>query len=88
MPVVTVRITVVECPEARTIHVEGRLSRCEIGELAGVLGADLATVRLELGYLLSFDGTALAFLRGLHAAGVEMRGAMPHLAWQITEEEP
>jgi hypothetical protein len=85
---VTVRITVVECPGARTIRVEGRLTSRELGELAGVLGADLASVRLELSHLLSLDHTALAFLRGLHGAGVEMRGAMPHLAWQITDEEP
>jgi len=85
---VTVRITVAEEPTLRRILVEGRLSALEVGELEGVVGDDPGAVCLELSNLRSADAAALAALRRLRGAGVEMRGASPHLAWQIEDDEP
>ena len=84
----TVRITVAEERTLRRILVEGRLSVLEVEELEGVVGDDPGAVCLELSNLRSVDAAALAALRRLRGAGVEMRGAFPHLAWQIEEDEP
>ena len=84
---VTVRITVAE-DKVRRVRVEGRLSAVEVGELEHAVGDDLRAVCLELSNLRSADAAALSALRRLWQAGVEMRGASPHLAWQIEEDEP
>ena len=83
---VTVRITVAEERSVRRIRVEGRLSGEEVAELDGVIGDDPSAVCLELSNLRSADAPGLAALRRLRATGIEMRGASPHLAWQIEEE--
>jgi hypothetical protein len=88
MRTVTVRIMVAEERTVRRIRVEGRLSGDAVGELEQVIGDDPSAVSLELSNLRSADAVALAALRRLHAAGVEMRGASPQLAWQIEEDEP
>ena len=83
----TVRITVAEDRATRSIRVEGRLSCGEVGELEQVIGDDPKAVCLDLTNLRSADPAALVVLRRLHAEGVRMLGASPHLAWQIEEDE-
>ena len=84
----TVRITIAEERPVRRLWVEGRLSAIEVAELEGAIGDDPCAVCLELSNLRSADAAALAALRRLRGAGVEMHGASPHLAWQIEDDEP
>ena len=79
----TVRITVSKDRQGRLIHVVGRLSQEEIGELEQTLGDDLTRTRLELSELGSADAAALSLLRRLQLQGVELYGLSPHLAWRI-----
>jgi hypothetical protein len=86
---VTVRITLVgeNSVANRHIRVEGRLTGEAIGELERLIGGDLRSTCLDLDDLRAVDAAALAALRRMRTAGLEMRGASPHLTWQI-EEEP
>jgi hypothetical protein len=86
---VTVRITprLEQAEGRRFIRIEGRLTGEAVCELEDLIGEEFALVLLELDDLRAADERSLAALRRLRAAGVEMRGASPNLAWQI-EEEP
>lgn len=83
----TLRIAVAADDDVRHVHLEGRLTGDEVGELEQVIGGDPRAVCLELENLRSADADGLATLRRLRAEGVEMRGMPPHLAWRIEEDE-
>ena len=83
---VTVRITAAKEGAVRRIHVAGRLTLEEIGELELAMGDDPSWVCLDLEELRSADEAGLAVLRRLRAEGFELRGVPPHLAWRIETE--
>ena len=84
----TLRIAVAENDEGvRHVHIAGRLTADEIGELEQVIAGDPRAVCLELENLRSADAAGLVALRRLRAEGVELRGVPPHLAWRIEEGE-
>ena len=84
----TLRIAVAENDEGvRHVHIAGRLTGDEVGELEQVIGRDRSDVCLELENLRSADAAGLVALRRLRAEGVELRGVPPHLAWRIDEGE-
>ena len=84
----TLRIAVAENDEGvRHVHIDGRLTGDEVGELEQVIAGDPHAVCLELENLRSADAAGLAALRRLRAEGVELRGVPPHLAWRIEEGE-
>jgi len=85
---VTLRISIRDAPSGRIILVEGRLTREEVPELEGVLGAGRTPDRLDLSNLRSTDEYGLAALRHLRAAGVEMIGTPATLKWKIEDDGP
>jgi ABC-type transporter Mla MlaB component len=85
---VTLRISIRDAPSGRILHVEGRLTREEVPELEGVLGAGRTRDRLDLSNLLSVDACGLAALRRLRAAGFEMIGTPTTLKWKIEDDGP
>jgi anti-sigma factor RsiW len=84
---VTLRIAVASDDHVRHVHLDGRLTGDEVGELEQVIGGDPRAVCLELENLRSADAEGLVALRRLRAEGVELRGVPPHLAWRIEEGE-
>ena len=74
------RVTVATNDDSTTVHVDGRLSACDVGELGGAVRGVAGRVILDLSNLQSADDTGVATLRSLAGQGAQLVGASPYIA--------
>ena len=74
------RLTVVPEGATTAIHVDGRLTARELGELDKAVRSVATPVVLVLSNLLSADDAGIAALRSLAGEGMQLIGATPYVA--------
>jgi hypothetical protein len=81
------RITTAREGDELVVHLAGRLSCGELGELEQLRRGAVLPVVLDLAELLSADDASAAILRSLRRLGVVLRHPSPYLAMLIDEGE-
>src|SRR5215831_7683156 len=73
------RLTVIADRGTTSIHVDGRLTAQELGELHKAVRSAAAPIVLDLSNLMSADDAGVAALRGLAGEGMRLIGATPYV---------